>query len=455
MKRNLLIISMLLFAMNFMAQEVQEVRRSTEVIKQDTVELKGAHPWRNEENEHGIIEDYTHWSIAPLIGFNVFDGDFNSESKHAFSGPSFGAFFDYSFTPVWGIHVEYLWSHYKVTGKDNATTAATLLRGDMHKLGLGLNMDIISLFFPLWHRKLFCGFPSVGAGYMWYKNSVMYPDISRFNTANYINSKGENGPESMDKYKGTFYIQLGVAFEVNLNRTFGIGARATYSYLMNDYTDNRGYATDAALASKNNDGIFDVAAYLRIKFNPLKRTHTRNVYSFDSWRDKNKGNGDLFIERDTVIVQRHDSVIVRERVVEKAIQTMSYYVYFANNSYELSQSALFTIQQASDRMYEDPSLYAIITGYCDNTGTNAINNELGNQRAHAVIEVLRDEYGVPESHMFGIGQGIVTGMGKSVGAYGANRRTHIRLVDRATYIRMRIELEEKRDEQMRNQQNRQ
>jgi hypothetical protein len=52
----------------------------------DTIQLKGAHPWRNSENENGIIEDYTHWSIAPTIGFNYFDGDFSSEKKHAFAG---------------------------------------------------------------------------------------------------------------------------------------------------------------------------------------------------------------------------------------------------------------------------------------------------------------------------------------------------------------------------------
>ena len=84
---------------------------------------------------------------------------------------------------------------------------------------------------------------------MWYKNYVMYPDYTRLHTKDYE-------PSKMDKYKGTFYIQLGVAFEVNLNRTFAVGARATYAYFMNDYTDGRGYATDAALASKNNDGIF-------------------------------------------------------------------------------------------------------------------------------------------------------------------------------------------------------
>lgn len=452
MKRTILIISMLCFAMSFMAQEVQDVQEVQGVQEQN--ELKGAHPWRNEENENGIIEDYTHWSIAPMIGLNVFDGDFSSERRHAVGFPSLGFFFDYSFTPVWGINVEYMWSHYTVKGKTSPRNAHTLLRGDMHKLGLGLNMDIISLFFPLWNRKLFCGFPSLGAGYMWYKNTTMYPDASRLHTAEYINSKGENGPESMDKYKGTFYIQMGVAFEVNINRTFGVGARATYSYFMNDYTDNRGYSTAAALASKNNDGLFDVVAYMRIKFNPLKKTHTRNVYSFDSWK-KNKKQQVEGMCHDTVII-RHDSIIVRETYEHITTTTAAaverenmqyYYVYFDNAKYNLDNRALVTIQQVADRLEEDSTLYAVAIGYCDNTGSDATNYILGDKRAWRVVDELQEEHGIDESHLFGAGLGKVKG-NRSQGSYAPNRRASIRLVDKETFEQLKEELEGKRESRL-------
>ena len=440
MKRHILIISMLCFALSSMAKATSD---TFVVIDGDTIQLKGAHPWRNSENENGIIEDYTHWSIAPMIGFNYFDGDFSSEKKHAFYGPSLGAFFDYSFTPVWGINVEYMWSRYGVTGKNNSTTVKTLLKGDMHKLGLGLNMDIISLFFPLWNRKLFCGFPSVGAGYMWYKNSVMYPDYTRHHTKDYE-------PSKMDKYKGTFYIQLGVAFEVNLNRSLGIGLRATYCYFMNDYTDNRGYSTEAAWASKNNDGIFDVVGYLRWKFNPIKRTHTRNVYSFDSWkRNKKGGMGDIDVAHDTIIIERHDSIIIREVAVDRDQvreiaydNSQYYYVYFANNSPVLDDRALVTIQQVADRLIEDDEMYAIVVGYCDNTGATDANFILGDKRAESVISELYNEYDIDLSRMYGVGMGKIAGKGRSSSAYGPNRRAVIRLVSKQTFKRMKEDLEE-------------
>lgn len=423
---------MLCIAMSFMAQE----KKTFVVENGDTIWLKGAHPWRNSENVHGIIRDFSHFSISPMIGFNVFDGDFNHEMRHAICGPSVGMMAEYNFTPVWSAGVDYMWSRYQVLGKKNSSTADVLLKGNMHKLGVTLSMDAISLFFPHWNRKLFNGFASVGAGYMWYKNSVMFPDYTRAHTADY-------DPLKMDAYKGTFYLQLGVSFEINLNRTFAVGARATYAYFMNDYTDGRGYSTEAALASKNNDGLFDIALYMRVKFDAIKRTHTRNIYSLDSW----KLDGTA-VAHDTVIIQRHDSIIVREVIQQESIREIEYdnaqyyYVYFANNSYEINDRGLVTIQQVADRLREDDELYAIVIGYCDNTGADDANFVLGNNRAETVMKELHDDYDISVNRMYGIGMGKIAGKGRSSAAYAPNRRVVIRLVNKRVYDRMRDELEE-------------
>ena len=446
MKRSLLIVTMLCFAMTFMAQEVQQQEPQQEQLQGQEQDqepervIKGAHPWRNSENRHGIIRDFTHLSLSPMIGFNVFDGDFNKEMKHAVCGPSLGVSFDYCFTPVWSIGAEYMWSRYQVTGKKAAETADVLLKGNMHKIALTLNMDAISLFFPHWNRKLFNGFATVGAGHMWYKNSVYYPDYTRFHTANYE-------PLKNDKYSGTFFIMMGVAFEINLNRTFAVGARATYSYFMNDYTDGRGYTTEAALASKNNDGIFDVVAYMRVKFNAVKKTHTRNIYSLDSWKLDGVAGPQLAVH-DTVIIERHDSVIVREVVTQEVMReiefdnTQYYYAYFANASAELNDRALVTIQQVADRLNDDEELYAVVIGYCDNTGAEDLNFVLGDKRAESVISELHDVYDININRMYGIGMGKIAGKGRSSAAYGPNRRAVIRLVNKTTFNRMRDELEE-------------
>jgi outer membrane protein OmpA-like peptidoglycan-associated protein len=212
---------------------------------------------------------------------------------------------------------------------------------------------------------------------------------------------------------------------------------------MNDYTDGRGYSTEAALASKNNDGLFDIAAYMRIKFNAIKKTHTRNIYSLDSW----KLDGTA-VAHDTVIIERHDSIIVREVIQQESVReieydnTQYYYVYFANNSYEINDRGLVTIQQVADRLREDDELYAIIIGYCDNTGADDANFVLGNNRAETVMKELHDDYDISVNRMYGIGMGKIAGKGRSSAAYAPNRRVVIRLVNKRVYDRMRDELEE-------------
>jgi outer membrane protein OmpA-like peptidoglycan-associated protein len=213
---------------------------------------------------------------------------------------------------------------------------------------------------------------------------------------------------------------------------------------MNDYIDYRGYATDAALASKNNDGIFDFTIGLRWKIEPVKDTHVRNISSLETI--------EKILEppvHDTVIIHRHDSIIVRERVVERVEETASqdqyYYVYFENNVSDLDDKGLVTVQQVADRLNEDEDLYAVVTGFCDNTGSSQLNYILGDKRAANVIEELRYEYGVPNNHLYAMGMGKVVGRGKQAAAYGPNRRAQIRLVDKATFERMKQNLDEKKE----------
>lgn len=401
------------------------------------VKVKGAHPYRTGENEV-VVEDWAHWSLIPHIGFNVFDGDFDSEMKHAFSVPTAGIALEYSFTPVWSIGAEYMFDKYKVTGKKVSSKqhADPLLDGFQHKIDVYLSMDLMNLFFPKAKRKIFNIQPMIGAGHAWYRNEIMYSDEMRFHTADY-------DPFRMDKYKGVFFIKAGLNLEFNLNRTLALGVRATYDYTMNDYMDNRGFATDAALASKNNDGIFDVTLNLRFKLEAVSKNHVRNVSDFSTWEHPAEP------VHDTVIYHRHDSIIVREKVVNNLVEekenSQYYYVYFDNNVSDLDEKGLVTIQQVADRMNDDEELYAVVTGFCDNTGSSQLNYVLGDKRAANVIEELRYEYGVPNNHLYAMGMGRVIGRGKQAAAYGPNRRAQIRLVDKATFDRLKADLDEKKE----------
>jgi DNA-binding helix-hairpin-helix protein with protein kinase domain len=87
----------------------------------------------------------------------------------------------------------------------------------------------------------------------------------------------------------------------------------------------------------------------------------------------------------------------------------------------------------------------VVTGFCDNTGSNNLNYILGDKRAANVIEELRYEYGVPNNHLYAMGMGKVVGRGKQAAAYAPNRRAQIRLVDKETFERLKQNLDEKKE----------
>ena len=451
---------MLCFSAWMMAQEAETPVLAVDTLAKDSI--KGVHPYDLKQNEKGISPKIAHWSIIPRVGFSSFDGDFSHELKHSIAAPTLGLAVEYNFTPVWSIGVEYMYDHYIVTGNSKKTNlnASDLLKGHMHKAGAYVAMDVINLFFPRAHKKIFSLFPYVGVGGSWYKRSAYYRDDKYFdaskgqwinpthgrgNTDTYINDDGENAPEKDTKYQMLGYIQAGMEFDFNLNRTLALGLRANYSYFTRDYVDGRGYHKgDAAHASKNNDGIFDITLNMRFKLEAVSKSHPRNMPSFDAF-DKQLAAAPAPVPcgRDTVII-RHDSIIVREIIREEKVKLPPriYNVYFDNDKANLRQDAQATIQEAAMAMDEDPSLYAVVIGYCDNTGSKAHNYELGDRRSVNVSEELAQEYGIPVEHIYNAGVGKVAAR-KSTKSFGPNRRVSIHLVDKETFELMKLEMDDK------------
>ena len=448
MRKSLFIAALLCLSGLVMAQEEGEQK------------VKGAHPYIVSENEE-TAQEYAHWSLIPHFGFNAFDGDFASEMKHNVAVPSAGLALEYSFTPVWSLGVEYMYSMYAVTGLQvpSMNNADTLLFGHMHKAGGYISMDLMNLFFPKAKRKIFTLVPYLGGGAAWYKRSAYHRDdkywgpdhngnMTLFNpthgrgqTAGYVNADGKVGPDYDTKYNVVGYVQAGLNLEFNLNRTMALGVRANYTYFTRDYVDGRGYYKgEESSASKNNDGMFDVTLNMRFKLMAVSKTHVRNISSYEAWAKPAEPQ----CVHDTVII-RHDSIIIRETTIEheqKDIQRV-YYVYFDNNKSSLDEKSLITVQQVAEVMAEDTSLYAVVTGFCDNTGSSKLNYALGDKRAENVVSELREEHAVDTAHLYAMGMGKLVGR-RSQAAYGPNRRASIRLVDKATFDRMKSDLDDKR-----------
>ncbi|MBR6017110.1 MAG: OmpA family protein [Paludibacteraceae bacterium] len=422
----------------------------------DEAEVKGVHPYKVEENAT-VAPEVAHWSLLPRFGFNAFDGDFNSEMKHNVAIPSVGVSLEYSFTPVWALGLDYAYDMYTVTGKQGAglDNADTLLCGDMHKVGAYLSVDMINLFFPYAKRKIVSIYLMGGAGAGFYQSRKYYMDDAendlshkRGHTASYVNADGVVGPDHMDGYKCLPYLQGGILVDFNLNRSLALGLRADYAYYTKDVIDGRGFSGEAAHASKNNDGIFDMTLSLRYKINAVRKSHPRNM-AHDIRMEQLFGG-----KKDTVYVISHDTVVMQPQTAvasssntERSSHTSSvlgqtYYVYFDNARSELTEQGLTIIQQVADRLNSDSTLYVDVIGMCDNTGSDELNNRLATARAETVLDELRNEYDIPADHCLTSGRGKIVGR-RSKAKYGPNRRVEIRLISREEYERLKAEREQR------------
>ncbi len=413
MSKKIFTLVMTLFTVGYLcAQEVQ-------------TEVKGAHPYKPADE---VAEKISHWSMIIEGGINFFDGDFRSEMKNPLGYPTAGLALEYSFTPCWAIGIGYTFSMPRVKGNNNNQDADILLRGMMHRPQAYISFDLINAFFPRAKKKIFSAQVLAGGGCGFYNQDIYYPDYTRHRTAS-------SPSESMDKYEARGFIMGGLNLEFNLNRTLALGVKGTYSYFMKDDIDMRGM-TD--VASKNNDGLFDVTLNMRFKFAAVKKTHVRNVSNL-GFLDKAVSDGsNRQAKKDTIVVYHRDTVVlihnntIREEITNTQValnQADYYYIYFDPDMATIDNQGLTIIQQVADRMHREEDLYAEITGYCDNTGSSEYNLDLGQRRAQNVTDELVQEYGIDPSRILYIGKGILRGK-RHLGAYAPNRRAEIHMCNK-------------------------
>ena len=427
---------------------------STSMYAAETEERRGAHPWKLEQNEHGVAPEFAHWTIALDAGFNSFDGDFSSEMKHPVWVPAIGLALEYNFTPMWFMGLEYNFDMYRVTGKNDDQHADILLEGMMHRANLYLGFDLISACYPRSMKKIFALDIFGGGGFGLYKNSTYYPDAARYHTATY-----PDGPQSDDKFHTYPGLYAGLLFAFNLGRVTSLGIKGTYSYFVKDVVDGRGTGTPA---SKNNDGIFDVTLNLRFKLVCKKKTHVRNISSYDVF-DKMNEQDRL---KDTIVISHVDTIYLVENTeahstsTYNVIKNIEYnFIYFQHDVSSLDDQALIDVQQLAARMKNEKDVCVEIIGFADNTGNSEYNYNLGMSRAQSIRDELVEEHFIPADRITYRSGGIIHG-GRSEGAYTPNRRADIKLMNcedfeevKAENDRRIAEEQKKRDEAMAARQN--
>lgn len=410
-------------------------------VAQETA--KGVHPWNVEENANAVPH-FSNWSLILDVGFNSFDGDFNSEMKHPIGYPAVGLGVEYTFTPYIGLGLNYMFDMYRVTGVENKA-AETLLKGTMHKAGLYLPIDLVSCFVPRAQHRLFNLQLIAGGGLAWYTNEIYYPERSTTLSVEPLSMNGE--------YKFCPYVNVGVNLEFNIGRSVGLGVRGMYNYFTRDDIDGR-----FGGASVNNDGLIDVTLSLRYKINAQKRSHERNVTSGAQETQlarKAEGlptegtvsaeevareiidKGLLKAEKDTMLLVRKDTLVQTNHIVVATEQDYAaanrFFVYFASGKAALGDQGLIAIQQAATQLQTDEKMYALIIGHCDNTGSDRTNDILSRKRAQAVEKELVAEYDINPDRLLAYGAGKIIGK-NSKAAYTPNRRVEILLLTETEFI---------------------
>jgi len=423
----------------------------------------GIHPYDGNENDnHIVIDDQSHWSMYLGAGFNLFDGDFISEQKSIFGLPSVSLGGAYHWNNTWGIGAEYKFRCFHVAGKDpeqgqERTNAADLLKGSSHQAGAYLSFDVFNAFRPQNKKKLFALDLLLGGGAIWTKRNIYYLNHykSSYNSdVPFINDTeadrlGKNEGRSVmsdDKYTCAGVFFGGVSAEFNINRSIQLGLRGLYNYTTSDNIDGR-------KRSNNNDGFFDCEVVVRYKFEPRDKSNVRNFMvdkHIDNWNTgvfyENPEMGaakrakyatespvQVVSQKDTVYIITRDTVYVMsqqaEPVVDEDIKSIrNFMVFFANDVYQLDKPAMNTTGEAALLLGQREEYYAVVVGSCDNTGAIEYNKWLAVQRARQVADALQS-LGVARDRIYTVGRGIMQD-NRAEGSWEFNRRVEILIVDK-------------------------
>ncbi|MFW5791989.1 MAG: peptidoglycan-associated lipoprotein Pal, partial [Desulfohalobiaceae bacterium] len=78
----------------------------------------------------------------------------------------------------------------------------------------------------------------------------------------------------------------------------------------------------------------------------------------------------------------------REALIEKVSTDIAEPVYFAFDSFEISQEARGKLERKANVLKQHQDLSLVIEGHCDERGTEEYNLALGERRARAAYEYL-------------------------------------------------------------------
>ncbi|MDR0828784.1 MAG: OmpA family protein [Prevotellaceae bacterium] len=234
-----------------------------------------------------------HWSISATAGAGYLDGD-QANRKSKVIGPAtwsvfnfnFTANLEYTFSPIWGMYLEYFYNPYSGTARyqnelaypnrEYVTSDAFDYKGMNHELILGASFNVLNIFYHCRPQKWQL-YANVGIAGNLYK-MTKHTSIDGNWADGYFLGDGDvlgtiPGDITLGKkfksYDYTMSAPVGLSVEWNATRWLGVLANFQYHIRLNK--DN----FDGTIEGNDNDGAIYAGIGLRWKFNSLSH---RNYY---------------------------------------------------------------------------------------------------------------------------------------------------------------------------------
>ena len=180
-----------------------------------------------------------------------------------------------------------------------------------------------------------------------------------------------------------FVGQLGFDVNFNVSDRVQIGLEFTANATDDTYNSKKG---------ENTDWYFNGYVGIGYSFGPKYKTETRVIEPAVLPEPQ-------IIEK---IVERvvEVPVEVAPAPVVEAIQPLRRDIFFKINTFNISPAEMAKVAEVADYLKANPNAKVTVTGYADKgTGTMDINLRLSAQRAQAVVNALKTQYGVSASRI--------------------------------------------------------
>ncbi len=382
-----------------------------------------------------MSQDYSHWYIGAEFGVPFMFGDMNSMSKDkTYWGPQYGAFVGYQVTRGWGLELGFnmgenklgapgyaMHNYLGVDGNTYYGTAPTGMTSYLYQDAYSkTKFTSIGLHSPFNMNALF-GYKKGNQFLTVLFGPAIYMQQYKASLYTMANDTKISDGTSDDSWSFGAGADLGLRF--NLAKGFDMQLKSSLNWI--DNTNFEGIATNDNektnfLWSNTISAIWKIGKNKpgNILYSPSAKT-VRNVLAAEALvdearllaaeqalRDAQQMAADAQARANAEIARMREQMANQKPTVVKETEVLQIpNIHFAVGSAKVD-TKLYTNELAKIvSTLKNSNDSFVVTGYCDRTGSTALNQKLSKDRAQAVVDYLVGQ-GISASRLTAVGGGV-------------------------------------------------